>query len=112
MFRADLAELLRAAGHDVIRSEEAGKSTADDAEVLQAAIDDGRTLITLDEHFGNWAILPLAKHPGVIRLKAHPTTTSNVGKLLLPFLDSHEQMQFQDHLIILSRTGERWVRTA
>ncbi|MHC4180963.1 MAG: DUF5615 family PIN-like protein [Planctomycetota bacterium] len=112
MLRVDLAGLLRSAAHDVLRAAEAGQSTADDAEILNQAIDDDRTLITLDEHFGDWAVLPLDRHPGVIRLKIHPTTTANAAKLLLPFLEAHVQEELQDHLIIVSRLGERWIRTA
>ena len=112
MLRVDLAELLRSAGHDVLRATEAGQSTADDAQILNRAIDDGRILVTLDEHFGDWAVLPLDKHPGVIRLKIHPTTTSKAAKLLLPFLPSHKQEEFQDHLVILSRVAERWIKTS
>lgn len=111
MFRVDLAELLRSEGHDVLRSAEAGQSTADDAEILRRAIDKGRTLVTLDEHFGDWAVLPLDRHPGVIRLKTYPTTTANAAKLLLPFLAAHDQEEFRNHLIILSRAAERWIKT-
>jgi predicted nuclease of predicted toxin-antitoxin system len=112
MFRTDFAELLREKGHDVVRASEIGQATADDAEILQTAIQNGRTLITLDEHFGDWAVLPLNRHPGVIRLKIHPTTTAEAAKLLIPFLEQHEQCEFRDHLIILSPIVERWVKTA
>lgn len=112
MFRVDLAEAIRAQGHDVIRTAEMGQAVADDSDVLQVAIREDRTLITLDEHFGDWAILPLDKHAGVIRVKAHPSTTDNVAALLLPFLKRHEQAEFRDHLIIISRTSERWIKTA
>ena len=111
MFSVDLAELLRSRGYDVLRVAEAGKSTADDAEILRLAIDAGRTPVTLDEHFGDWAVLPLGRHPGVIRLKVHPTTTAIAEKHLLPFLAAHDQEEFQDHLIILSPAGERWIKT-
>jgi predicted nuclease of predicted toxin-antitoxin system len=112
MFRTDFAELLRARGHDVLRASEAGQATADDAEILQTVIEAGRVLVTLDEHFGNWAVLPLTLHPGVIRLKIHPSTTAEAAKLLFPFLEQHEQSEFENHLIILSRSIERWVKTA
>ncbi len=112
MLRVDLAERLRSEAHDVLRAAEAGQSTADDAEVLRRAIDDHRTLVTLDQHFGDWAVLPLDRHPGVIRLRVHPATTANVARLLLPFLAAHDQAQFRDHLIILSRSSQRWIRTA
>ncbi|MCC6126755.1 MAG: DUF5615 family PIN-like protein [Pirellulales bacterium] len=112
MFRTDFAELLRANGHDVLRASEVGQATADDAVILQTAIQAGRVLITLDEHFGNWAVLPLKRHPGVIRLKIHPTTTVEAAKLLLPFLEKHEQCEFENNLLILSGSVERWIKTA
>jgi len=67
--RVEVAQALRVKGFDVVRTAEVGQYRADDSEILQRAISDGRILITLDEHFGNWAVLPLREHPGVIRLK-------------------------------------------
>ena len=112
MFRVDFAELLRSERHDVLRTSETGQSTADDAEILQFAIDNDRTLVTLDEHFGDGAVLPLRRHPGVNRLKIHPTTTANAAKLLVPFLAAHGQEEFRNHLVILSPSAERWIETA
>ncbi len=112
MFRIELAEALRGEGHDIIRTAETGQAVADDAEILRFAIREDRTLITLDEHFGDWAVLPLDKHPGVVRVKVNPTTTANVAALLLPFLEQHQQEEFRDRLIIISRTSKRWIKTA
>ena len=64
MFRSDVADALRNNGHDVIRASEAGHARSDDEQILQKAIADNRILITLDEHFGDWAVLPLSLHPG------------------------------------------------
>jgi predicted nuclease of predicted toxin-antitoxin system len=111
MFRVALADRLRAEGHDVVRAAEVGQAVADDAEILQKAIDQDRTLVTLDEHFGEWAVLPLDEHAGVIRLKIHPTTTENAEKLLFPFLAAHTQEEFRNRLIVLSRSGQRWIQT-
>ncbi len=69
MLRMDVAQVLRDEGHDVMRASDVGQSRADDDEILQKAIAENRILVTLDEHFGDWVILPLSKHPGVIRLK-------------------------------------------
>lgn len=112
MFRIDLREQLRADGHDVLRAAETGQATADDAEILRFAIADGRTLVTLDEHFGDWAVLPLGEHLGVIRVKTHSATTAEVARLLIPFLRAHEQTEFHNHLVIVSRANERWICTA
>lgn len=111
MFRVDVAVSLRKEGHDVVRASDVGQDRADDSELLQKAIDENRILITLDEHFGDWVVLPLSKHPGVIRLKVNPTTTDNVLDLLLPFLHEHKPSAFRDHLVILSKEREKWVST-
>ena len=112
MLRLDVGQALRGEGHDVIRTSEVGQARADDYEILQKAIAVNRILITLDEHFGDWVILPLSKHPGVIRLKVHPTTSKNTIKLLLPFLRIHSSEQFKNHLVILSPKRSKWVHTA
>lgn len=79
MFRAELAGLLREKGHDVVRASEVGQDRSNDSEILAHAIRENRVLVTMDDHFGDWAVLPLESHPGVIRIKAHPTTTTAVA---------------------------------
>jgi predicted nuclease of predicted toxin-antitoxin system len=78
MLRLDVALVLRNEGYDVLRASDVGQARADDHEILQKAIDEERILITLDEHFGDWVVLPLSRHPGVIRVKVNPTTSDNV----------------------------------
>jgi len=112
MLRVELAERLRQLGHDVVRVSERGQATVDDQEILDTAISEHRTLVTLDEHFGDWTVLPLSEHPGVVRLKIDPTTSQNAAGLLEPFLSCHRQEDLRDHLVIISRTGERWIRTS
>ena len=112
MFRLELAERLRALCHDVSRASEVGLSRADDAEILARAIAEQRILITLDGHFGDWSILPLREHPGVIRVKAHPTSTHNVMGVLEPRLRAGEPSRFANHLVIASLTRVRWIATA
>ncbi len=89
IMRLDVAQALRRAGYDVMRASEVGQARSDDYDILQKAIIENRILITLDEHFGDWVILPLSKHPGVIRVKTNPTTSKNIIDLLLPFLSIH-----------------------
>jgi predicted nuclease of predicted toxin-antitoxin system len=112
MFTIQFTDLLRRAGHDVVRTGEIGKARADDAEVLEAAIAEGRVLVTLDAHFGDWTVLPLKEHCGVIRLRTHPTTTENAFDLLQPFLAGLEQADFINNLVIVSPTQVRWIDTA
>ena len=112
MLRLDVAQALRGEGHDVVRASEVGQDRADDQEILQKSIDENRILVTLDEHFGDWVILPLSKHPGVIRLKVNPTTSTNIIKLIIPFLRIHTSGQLKNHLVILSQKRAKWVQTA
>ena len=112
MLHLDVADALRKEGYDVIRASEVGQARADDFQILQKAISDNRILVTLDEHFGDWVVLPLSRHPGVIRLKVNPTTSNNINKLLLPFLRTHSSEQYRNHLVILSPKRVKWVYTA
>ena len=112
MFRTELADILRNSGHDVVRAGEVGQSRADDEEIMTRVVEEGRLLITLDEYFGDWAILPLDKHPGVIRLKIHPPLIEKLAERLLSFLQRHEQSALANHLIILSQQRERWISTS
>jgi predicted nuclease of predicted toxin-antitoxin system len=111
MLRVELASLLREAGHDVIRAEEIGQARADDALILKRAVQDERTLVTIDHHFGDWVVLPLSEHYGVIRVEAHPTSTANIANLLLPLLSKHSQADFQNKLVIVSLSRVRWIQT-
>ena len=112
MFRLEVAQALRNGGHDVLRASEVGPARADDYQILQKSIIENRILVTLDEHFGDWVILPLRKHPGVIRLKINPTTSQNAVSLLLPFLRLYSSIQFTNHLVILSPSRSKWIFTA
>ncbi len=112
MLPLDVAQALRNEGHDVMRASEVGQARADDYEILQKAIAENRILVTLDEHFGDWVILPLSKHPGVIRLKINPTTSKNAINLIIPFLRLHSLEQFRNHLVILSPKRTKWIFTA
>jgi len=111
MFKVDVAQELRDQGYDVLRASETHQDRADDQQILQRAINENRILITLDEHFGDWVILPLSQHPGVIRVKVHPTTSEKVLNLILPFLGMHTEEQFKDYLVILSEKRAKWIHT-
>ena len=111
MFRLDVAKTLSDQGYDVLRASEAGHARADDRQILDKAIEENRILVTLDEHFGDWVVLPLSRHPGVIRIKVNPTTSKNVLDILLPFLRRCKPAQFRNHLVILSTTRSKWIQT-
>ena len=111
MIDGDVAADLRAEGHDVCTVGELGMARADDAKILEVAIQQRRILVTLDNDFGDWAVLPLSGHPGVIRIKADPTTTAMIEGVLLPFLRVHADHEFSNRLVIVSSRGVRWIQT-
>ena len=96
----------------MVRAVETGLARADDAEILSRAIQEHRTLVTLDQHFGDWVVLPLSEHFGVIRVKAHPSSSENVASVLVPLLASREQSEFRNQLVIASVGRLRWIRTS
>jgi predicted nuclease of predicted toxin-antitoxin system len=112
MLRSEIAEGLRALGHDVLSTRDTGQSVADDRKVLEFAVQEGRVLITLDRHFGDWAVLPLSKHAGVIRLKVHPPETGRLMAVLERVLQTQTPEDFHDHLVIAGPASERWINTA
>ena len=111
MIDAEVADALAANGWDVVRASELGLETAGDDAVLSCAIAENRVLVTLDEHFGDWAVLPLTVHSGVVRIKAIPATSPAIAGLLIPFLAEHRDRTFSNCLVIVKATGVRWVRT-
>ncbi len=112
MIDIDVAQSLRIDDFDVQCTVDVNMSRANDLEILRHCIVENRTLITLDEHFGDWTLIHLKKHPGVIRLKVNPTTTKNIKDLLLPFLQANKSKEFENRLVIVKSTGIRWVYTA
>ena len=111
MLDVDVAEELRRHGYDVVRVSDIGMATADDSEILVRAINEARVLVTLDGHFGDWAVLPLETHSGVIRVRVSPTSSSAIVALLLPFLIEHADRDYANQLVIVRSSGVRWVRT-
>ena len=112
MIPSEVGRHLQNQGYDVLRASETGQDRADDQQILERAISENRILITLDEHFGDWVVLPLSRHPGVIRLKIASTTSGKILNLLLPFLSLHTPEQFRDHMVILSEKRAKWILTA
>jgi predicted nuclease of predicted toxin-antitoxin system len=111
MLDVDVASALLRDGFDVVRVSELGMARADDEEVLAKAMETGRVLVTLDEHFGDWAVLPLLSHTGVVRVKADPATTDNVLIVLIPFLRQCRDKAFDNMLAIVSKNRVRWIKT-
>jgi len=111
MLGIEVCRQLKAVGHDVVRAAERGQARADDKQILERAVAEKRILVTLDDHFGDWVVLPLGSHHGVVRLKVNPATSRGIIDLLLPFLERHPGASLADRLVILSPNREKWIKT-
>jgi predicted nuclease of predicted toxin-antitoxin system len=111
MIDRSVADTLRKAGHEVECAAEVEMARADDLRILEYCRAEDRVLVTLDEHFGDWTVARLARHPGVVRLKVHPTSSRYIERLLTPFLDRYSNRDFSNLLVIVRTTGIRWIHT-
>jgi predicted nuclease of predicted toxin-antitoxin system len=66
----EVARLLSEVGHDAIHVQDIGLLSAPDPEILQAAADDGRILITADSDFGALLALGSLASPSVVLLRS------------------------------------------
>lgn len=75
---------LRAAGHDVVWVPDLFAGDPGDEAVINAALADGRTLITGDKDFGEWVFLRGKPQPPLVRLAAmNPTNQVRVVRQVL-----------------------------
>jgi len=112
MIDRSVGSVLREKDYDVECTAQVDMARADDLEILEYCIRHDRILVTLDEHFGDWTVVKLATHPGVIRLKVNPTSTRNIQEALITFLERFSTRDFRNLLVIVKPTGIRWVHTA
>ncbi len=112
MIPRSIARFLIEEEHDAVMVSEIGMSRANDADILEYAVKNNRVLITLDKDFGDWVILPLSSHPGVIRVKVPITTGENIIKVLAGFLRAYCNKEFGNYLVIVSGKRYKWVKTA
>lgn len=112
MIDSSVAGVLQKRGYDVACTAQVGMARADDLEILEYCVKHNRILVTLDEHFGDWTVVKLTEHPGVIRLKVSPTSTRSIQQALIPFLVHHAKRDFRNVLVIVRSMAIRWVHTA
>lgn len=112
MIDRSVGSVLREKGHDVECTEQVDMARADDLEILEYCIRHDRILVTLDEHFGDWTVVKLSAHPGVVRLKVNSSNTRNIQETLITFLERYSARDFRNVLVIVKPNGIRWVHTA
>jgi predicted nuclease of predicted toxin-antitoxin system len=87
------ADLLKAAGHDVMTVRDQNLQGARDETVFRVCADEGRILVTLDHDFGQVLRFPPERSAGLVILETAPriTTLSLLNRLreFLTLAESH-----------------------
>ena len=100
------ARLLAGLGHDVAQAAQIGLSRAPDEQLLRAAEEQDRILVTRDRDFGS-LVFVRALGAGVLYLRILPSTQDAVHGELERVLDSFSQQQMRKAFIVIEPHGYR-----
>lgn len=100
-----LVGVLNDAGHDAVHVLDLDMQGAPDEDVLSAAADEGRTLITADTDFGTLLALSNAAGPSVILLRRSGRRTPERAQLILTVIELVEAQL--KHGAIITVEGSR-----
>jgi predicted nuclease of predicted toxin-antitoxin system len=104
---AEIAELLRSAGHNVTTVHGQRLMGEADPRILEVCREEDRALITLDMDFANVRVYPPVQHPGIVVLRVARQDKPHVLAVFgaaLPLLDRHPLKQ---HLWIVEENRVR-----
>jgi predicted nuclease of predicted toxin-antitoxin system len=94
--------LLSGLGHDVVTAAQLGLSQAGDVELLQAAQDQRRVLVTRDRDFGVIVFQSgQSSATGVLYLRILPTTQSAVHAELERVLNSYGEQELRGSFVVI-----------
>jgi predicted nuclease of predicted toxin-antitoxin system len=94
--------LLSGLGHDVVTEAQLGLSQAGDVELLQAAQDQGRVLVTRDRDFGVIVFQSgQSSATGVVYLRILPTTQTAVHAELERVLNSYSEQELRGSFVVI-----------
>lgn len=87
-----IAELLAAAGHDTVHVRELNLSEASDADIMRAASEQGRVIVSADTDFGELLARTNASEPSILLLRRTDARRArDVAELILANLDQVAQ---------------------
>ena len=93
-------------GHDVVPVAQIGLARADDEEILQAAQEQGRVLVTRDRDFGNLVFVQ-ALGSGVLYLRILPSTQNAVHNELERVLGTYTEEELKKAFVVIGPDGHR-----
>ena len=103
----DVAEALRAHGHDAQTVFEEGLRGHADPEIAEAARREGRVVVTLDLDFGNIREYPPEQYHGLIVLRVVDQSRRHVLRVMDRVIAVLESTPLEGHLWVVSDGGIR-----
>jgi predicted nuclease of predicted toxin-antitoxin system len=103
---AGTARFLLDLGHDVVLAASIGLSRAQDQEILRAAQEQNRILVTRDRDFGN-LVFVRELGAGVIFLRILPSTQNVVHAELERVLSLHAETELAQAFVVIEPRGHR-----
>jgi len=104
---ADVAEALRAHGHDAQTVFDEGLRGRPDPDIAEAARREGRVLVTLDLDFGNIREYPPEHYAGVIVLRVVDQSRRHVLRVIESVVAVLGAAPLEGHLWVVSEGGVR-----
>ena len=103
----DVANTLREHGHDARTVFDEGLRGRPDAEVADAALREGRAMVTLDLDFGNIREYPPERYRGLIVLRVIDQSRPHVLHVMERVLAVLDRVPLDGHLWIVNESGIR-----
>ena len=107
---ADLAALLRQAGHDVADVTEEGLNGEDDQPVLSAATAENRVLLTFDLDFADIRHYPPGTHAGIVVFRLQDQRWNTLQGPVNRILAAGDVKKLENGLAIVDETRIRYKR--
>ncbi len=104
---AEIADDLRAAGHDADTVESEGLAGADDQLILSRVQTDGRAFLTMDKGIADVRAYPPLHYPGIILFRLRSAGRRSTLSFVRRHLPTLLQLPLSGHLFVVSETSIR-----
>lgn len=98
----ELAEELRAVGHDADTVYDEGLGGAPDPDLLQAAQDESRILLTLDKGIGNVRVYPPERQAGIVLFRPPSSGRRSVLGFIRQHLPQVLELDITGRLVVVT----------
>ena len=103
------ARFLSGLGHDVVSAAQVGLSQAADQDLLKAAVEQTRILVTRDRDYGSLVFVE-ARGAGVLYLRILPSTQNAVHAELERVLEIYTEEELMKAFVVIGPAGHRFRR--